>query len=144
MSQNSVIFIYKNCTFRQNRPRADAIPNDPQRDPVHLYRTYQEKRPKSMMTEEAPFFLSPCTASHKGWFKKTPLGINKLYNIINEMKCDAGIDDSRIKPYRYIIKFIKCLHLAYSKKRVQLVAKLYELHIFNSFKLKFISLNFTF
>ena len=64
-----------------------------------------------MMTEEAPFFLSQCTAGQKGWFKKTSLGINKLYNIMNEMKCDAGIDDSRIKPYRYIIKLNVCLHL---------------------------------
>jgi len=64
-----------------------------------------------MMTEEAPLFISPCTTGKEGWFKKTSLGINKLYNILNEMKSDAAMDDSRIKPYKYIIVLEICLYL---------------------------------
>ncbi|XP_053400673.1 uncharacterized protein LOC123555967 [Mercenaria mercenaria] len=31
--------------------------------------------------------------------KKTPLGINKLYNIMRDMKAEAGIENPRITPY---------------------------------------------
>jgi hypothetical protein len=38
--------------------------------------------------------------THKGWYRKAPMGINKLFNIMNDMKSDANITNSRITPYR--------------------------------------------
>ena len=95
-------------------------PNDPQRDPVYLFCTYEKKRPESMMIDEAPFSLSPCTAGQKGWFKQTPFGINsEWYLLMNEMKSDARIDDIRIKPYRYILIILyKRYVFIYSEKSV--------------------------
>jgi hypothetical protein len=34
--------------------------------------------------------------------------INKMYNIMNEMKADAGIEAPRITPYRYLKQFSSC------------------------------------
>lgn len=81
------------------KPRAYAIPDDPLRDPVHLYKLYADKRPEEMSSEESPFFLTP--GNKTAWYKKCPVGINKLYNIMNEMKDEAGIQEPRITPYRY-------------------------------------------
>ena len=32
-------------------------------------------------------------STHHCWFRKTPMGINKRYGIMAEMKSDAGITD---------------------------------------------------
>ncbi|XP_052762232.1 uncharacterized protein LOC128204867 [Mya arenaria] len=85
--------------IRQNQPRAYAVLGDPARDPVHLYRTYTDMRPAEMLQESSPFFLSICTSRQGGWYKKSAMGVNKLYNTMNEMKADAGIDEERITPY---------------------------------------------
>ena len=57
-----------------------------------------------MMEPESPFFLSVANQMPKpgqAWFKKQPIGINKLYGIMKEMKSDAGIElERRITPYR--------------------------------------------
>lgn len=61
-------------------------------------------RPAEMLDPESPFFLSVANKTPKpgqAWFKKQAMGLNKLYNIMKEMKADAGIDcDKRITPYR--------------------------------------------
>jgi len=86
------------------KPKAFAIPDQPDRDPVHLYKMYADKRPAEMHTDDSPFFLTPGNSTHHCWFRKTPMGINKIYGIMAEMKSDAGIANSRITPYRYIKK----------------------------------------
>ncbi|KAH3890276.1 hypothetical protein DPMN_014352 [Dreissena polymorpha] len=69
------------------------FPDQPDRDPVHLYRLYADKRPDDMMTEDIPFFLTPGNKTQECWFMKSAIGINK-------MKTDAGIQEPRITPYR--------------------------------------------
>ncbi|XP_053397522.1 uncharacterized protein LOC123528781 [Mercenaria mercenaria] len=52
-----------------------------------------------MCKPDSPFFLTPNDKPQRCWFKKTPLGINKLYNIMRDMKAEAGIENPRITPY---------------------------------------------
>ncbi|XP_052216542.1 uncharacterized protein KIAA1958 homolog isoform X2 [Dreissena polymorpha] len=85
--------------IRKVKPRAYAVPEQPDRDPVHLYKLYADKRPVDMMTEDSPFFLTPGNKTQQCWFRKSAMGINKLYSIMTEMKTDAGIQEPRITPY---------------------------------------------
>ncbi|XP_060597803.1 uncharacterized protein LOC132751629 [Ruditapes philippinarum] len=85
--------------FRAIKPRAYAITEDPEKDPVHIYRTYESKRPIEMCKDDSPFFLSPGSKTHKCWFKKCPMGMNAIYGIMNEMKAESGIENPRITPY---------------------------------------------
>ncbi|KAL3855020.1 hypothetical protein ACJMK2_014251 [Sinanodonta woodiana] len=53
---------------------------------------------------ESPFFLSVNVENPKPgqcWYKKTPMGINKLYGIMKKMMTDTGLSltDKRITPY---------------------------------------------
>ncbi|XP_053376908.1 uncharacterized protein KIAA1958-like [Mercenaria mercenaria] len=84
--------------IRGTKPKAYATA-DAQRDPVHLYKLYSQKRPDEMCKPDSPFFLTPNDKPQRCWFKKTPLGINKLYNIMRDMKAEAGIENPRITPY---------------------------------------------
>ncbi|KAL3882066.1 hypothetical protein ACJMK2_028441 [Sinanodonta woodiana] len=79
--------------IRLAKPRAYAIPDIPQKDPVGLYKLYKNKRPADMNGPESPFFSQ---------YKKTPMGINKLYGIMKKMMTDTGLPptDKRIIPYR--------------------------------------------
>lgn len=54
-----------------------------------------------MNSEDSPFFLTPGSASQHCWYRRTPMGINKLYGIMNDMKEKSGLIDPRITPYRY-------------------------------------------
>ena len=75
----------------------DAISVD--RDPVHVYKVYKEKRPPSMLEQDLSFCLSVNyfkTETHasvegKNWFKSQPMGVNKLNNITKDMTQAAGI-----------------------------------------------------
>ena len=53
-----------------------------------------------MNMEDSPFFLNPGNATQNCWFRRTPMGINKLYGIMKRMKEMAEIEDPRITPYR--------------------------------------------
>ncbi|XP_052233207.1 uncharacterized protein KIAA1958-like [Dreissena polymorpha] len=85
---------------RSVKPRAYAVPEEPNRDPVHLYKLYADKRPVEMRGDDSPFFLTPCNSTQLGWFRRSAIGINKMYGIMAEMKADAGITKPRITPYR--------------------------------------------
>ena len=100
---NSVLLFYTQIKFnfvRSVKPRAYAVPEEPNRDPVHLYKLYADKRPVEMRGDDSPFFLTPCNSTQLGWFRRSAIGINKLYGIMAEMKADAGITEPRITPYR--------------------------------------------
>ena len=89
---------------RQTKPRAYAVPEDPARDPVAVYKKYRSVRPVEMLDPDSPFFLSINYAKKTGkaWYKRTPMGINKLYSIMNDMKAGATLQtsDKRLTPYR--------------------------------------------
>ena len=75
----------------------DAISID--RDSVHVYKMYKEKRPPSMLEPDSSFYLSVNyfkTETHasvegKNWFKAQPMGVNKLNNIMKDTTQAAGI-----------------------------------------------------
>ncbi|XP_060588773.1 uncharacterized protein KIAA1958-like [Ruditapes philippinarum] len=90
------------CNPRDTRtvkPKAFGNDEDTRKCPIHLYKMYRDKRPESMCSDESPFFLTPGGGTQKSWYRKAPMGINKLYNIMNDMKSDANITNSRITPY---------------------------------------------
>ena len=66
----------------------------------HLYKLHLDRRPADMNHDDAPFFLTPGSSSKNCWVRRTPMGINKLYGIMNEMKQRSDIDDPRITHYR--------------------------------------------
>ena len=75
----------------------DAISID--RDSVHVYKMYKEKRPPSILEPDSSFYLSVNyfkTETHasvegKNWFKAQPMGVNKLKNIMKDTTQVAGI-----------------------------------------------------
>ena len=75
----------------------DAISID--RDPMHIYKMYKEKRPSSMLEPDLSLHLfvnyfrteSHASVEGKNWFKAQPMGVNKLTNIIKDMTQAAGI-----------------------------------------------------
>ena len=79
--------------IRQTKPRAYAIPDVPNRDPVGLYKKFRGLRPMEMLEPDSLFFLSINYAPKPGhaWYKKIPMGINKLYAVMNELKEGAGL-----------------------------------------------------
>ena len=73
---------------RPTKPRAYAVPERNKKDPVTLCKQFQEHRPADMLEDDAPFLLT-INYNHKPnqpWYKKTTMGINKLYQIRNELK----------------------------------------------------------
>ncbi|XP_071104737.1 uncharacterized protein [Haliotis cracherodii] len=44
--------------MRDTKPRAYAIPQTPEKDPVALYKLSLEKRPDAMLSDDTPFFLA--------------------------------------------------------------------------------------
>ena len=67
--------------IRPVKPKAFARPDGPpEKDPVFVYKFYSEKRPSSMQTVEAPYYLgiNHSKDSSKCWFKASPMGVNKL------------------------------------------------------------------
>ena len=78
----------------------DAISVD--RDPVHVYKMYKEKRPPSMVEPDSSFYLSVNyfkTETHaslggNNWFEAQPMGVNKLHNIMKDVTQAVGISNS--------------------------------------------------
>ena len=73
-------------------PKAFAIPDDPTRCPVFAYKQYALHRPSTHLTSEAEFYLAinykPETSV---WYKRQPMGANKLDTILRTMCNKAGI-----------------------------------------------------
>ena len=70
-----------------------AVPNN-EKCPVKAYKVYTEKRPAEMKTDDAPFYLAVNnvkSGSGKPWFKKSPVGVNKLNTLMKTMAQKAGL-----------------------------------------------------
>ena len=70
-----------------------AVPNN-EKCPVKAYKVYAEKRPAEMKTDDAPFYLAVNnvkSGSGKPWFKKAPVGVNKLNSLMKAMAQKAGL-----------------------------------------------------
>lgn len=118
------------------KPRAYEVPI-PERDPVSLYLLYKSKRPQEMLDTESPFFLATASkhpTAQEPWYKRQPVGINKLYGIMKTMMKEAGVQtDSKLTPYRYtykLIKWIKALPAILWKQNLYLFANEFH-YIFN-------------
>ena len=69
------------------------MPNN-EKCPVKAYKVYAEKRPVEMKTDDAPFYLAVKnvkSGSGKPWFKKGPVGVNKLNTLMKTMAQKAGL-----------------------------------------------------
>ena len=69
---------------RAMAPKMFAVPNN-QKCPVKTYKVYAEKRPVEMKTDDAAFYLAVNnvkSGSGKPWFKKAPVGVNKLNTLV--------------------------------------------------------------
>ena len=75
----------------------DAISVD--RDPVHVYKMYKEKRPPSMLEPDSSCYLfvnyfkteTRASVEGKNWFKAQPMGVNKLNNTMKDVTRATGI-----------------------------------------------------
>ena len=77
------------------KPKAFARPDGPpEKYPVFVYKFYSEKRPSSMQTVEAPYYLgmNHSKDSSKCWFKASPMGVNKLTSLMKTMAGKAGFE----------------------------------------------------
>ena len=66
----------------------------PKKTPVFVYKFHSEKRPSSMQTVEAPYYLgiNHSKDSSKCWFKASPMGVNKLTSLMKTMAGKAGFE----------------------------------------------------
>ena len=66
-------------------------------DPVSTFKIYAEKRPQEMNFPDAPFYLGVNNGkihpdlSGKPWFKKSPVGVNKLNGLMKTIATKAGL-----------------------------------------------------
>ena len=93
---------------RKVKPRAYETPENPSKCPVRLYKLYASKRPVEMNNPDSPFFLVINAYPKKDgqWYKKSAMGINKIYAIMKEMKENAGIaENKKLTPYRCVCNF---------------------------------------
>ena len=71
-----------------------AIQSNEKCRPVKTYKDYAEKRPAEMNTDDAPFYLAVNnvkSGSGKPWFKKAPVGVNKLNTLMKTKEKKAGL-----------------------------------------------------
>ena len=81
--------------IRPVKPKAFSRPDGlPKKDPVFVYKFYSEKRPSSMQTVEAPYYLgiNHSKDSSKCWFEGSPMGVNKLTSLMKTMAGKAGFE----------------------------------------------------
>ena len=73
-------------------------------DPVALYKKFRSLRPLEMLEPDNPLFLSINHNYKNVHGTKKPMGINKLYQIMNDLKAGAGLkkSDKRLTAHRYI------------------------------------------
>mgnify|MGYP001546801570 CR=1 FL=1 len=73
---------------RAFKPKAFELPSYPERCPVRLYQKYISHRPSDYNRAQDPFFVQ-INHSRKDssniWYKRQPLGINSMKNIMKEM-----------------------------------------------------------
>jgi hypothetical protein len=89
---------------RKVKPRAYSIPDNLDRCPVALYNLFKSKRPKEMLESDSPFLLTVNILAPRpgqAWYKNLPMGINKIYSIMKEMKSYLKPTGKKLVPYRY-------------------------------------------
>jgi hypothetical protein len=77
--------------------RVWSEPEQPDRDPVALYKLYAQKRPLSMHEPYTPFYLginllNPVCG--QSWYRPTAMGINKLNEMVRQIRDLTGLKSS--------------------------------------------------
>ena len=82
---------------RQINPKAFEIPELPERCPVRAYEIYKEKRPQGFDQDDDPYYLAANPGFMKSgyWFKKQPVGVNKIMQFVPRMVEIAGVGENR-------------------------------------------------
>ena len=66
-----------------------------ERCPVQLYKTYVQRRPEDCNNADCPFHLAANNVKERNetqaWFKRTAVGVNKLYAIMKTMAVKANL-----------------------------------------------------
>lgn len=83
-------------SVREVTPKAWATHDD--RCPVAVYKRYAEVRPAGFSGADDPFYLATNTkiaSKEYPWFKRQPVGVNKLSSIMKRMTTQAGLQGAR-------------------------------------------------
>ncbi|CAG5123116.1 unnamed protein product [Candidula unifasciata] len=79
---------------RQRNYRVWADPSCPEKDPVTIYKFYAQKRPASMNTNFAPFYLGINVlypTQGQLWYRPAAMGINKLNEMVRQIRDITGV-----------------------------------------------------
>jgi len=71
-----------------------AVPKN-EKCAIKAYKVYAEKSPVEMKTKDVPFYLAVTIVKSgfgKPWFKKAPVGLNKLNTLMKIMAKKAGLE----------------------------------------------------
>jgi hypothetical protein len=82
------------------KPKMWANVDDPARCPVNIYKIYASHRPVDYSKPTDPFYIATHTKQAvmrpgEQWFKRQPIGENKLTSIMKNMAKSAGLSDSK-------------------------------------------------
>lgn len=89
-----------NGEVRKIQPKLWANKENPDRCPIAVYKAYSMKRPESYCDASDPFYVATSTV-FKGrqgetWFKKQPIGQNKLNSLMKKMATTLPSDSTRL------------------------------------------------
>lgn len=99
---------YLEYTERQTKTRKGETPLDvrpvkprmyenenKERCPVQLYKAFAQRRPEDCNNADCPFYLAVNNVKERNeaqaWFKRTAVGVNKLYTIMKTMAVKADL-----------------------------------------------------
>lgn len=78
------------------KPKLWANETNTDRCPIVVYKKYAEKRPTGYSAPEHPFYIASTTIHHPSpcdvWFKRNPVGVNKLATTMKRMSLNAGLN----------------------------------------------------
>lgn len=105
--------------IRAVKPKLWANLRDPERCPLNIYKTYAQRRPTGYSEPDHPFYVAsttvPLPSPQETWFKRNPVGVNKLSSMMKRMVQRAGITTNK--------------HLSNHSARKYLVQKLNDNHV---------------
>lgn len=104
---------YLEFTERQTKTRTGENPRDvrtvkpkiwcnvanPEKCPVQIYKLYAKKRPSGYSEPTHPFYIAattkPLPCHEDTWFKRNPVGVNKMQSMMKRMVKNSGINTDK-------------------------------------------------
>ena len=85
--------------IRSVKPKLWANEKNPSRCPIETFKVYTKKRPQSYSEKDHPFYIAANTVNlpEPGdlWFRRNPIGINKLGSMMKRLVTRAGLDPNK-------------------------------------------------